>query len=194
VGTVVLLCLLFGSLLGGSCHYHGHRDDDDCRRDDDDGCHFATRGETPSEPVDGTSPPLGASSPYRLRVYEMVQPAGSRVPTIYTSIEGICLFTTSSTTVFGTEEILAFCQEILRANRDLLGPGEGRGDLRPRGADFSDQGVVARFSLTLPEAGGRVLEVDGPELVFRFDGLGNLCEIIDSTRLDLGRRAFDDVR
>ena len=178
---VVFFAFFF--LLGGHCHYSHHHDDDDHHFDDDD--HYFDDDDFDDDDFDDDDVIILSreddQSRYRLVDYRAVERDGRRW---FLEIEGLSLADSAGFGPYDSAQFLAHADLVLDANRDLLGPRPGGGQLTLREVRISEELVLVRYELRDGRSGAVSRGPNGSadaDLVFVYDVLGVLREIEDGT-------------
>ena len=82
---------------------------------------------------------------------------------------------------YGENDLRLFCDLLLAANRDWIGPPEGNGELLFFEVRYELDGVAVDYVLVAPTEAGEREALLETRVSFRFDLLGNLVRIEDAT-------------
>lgn len=157
-----------GSCESSWCSGEGCYDDDDFDDDDDDFGHATVAANIPS---------------YRLEHFDVVasDESGQHPVALITGIQGLSLGAWAGSTELGESEFVAFTAKVLEHNESLIGLPPEAGRLRFAAVDFEADATLVRYEQVQGDV--EADPVPGAELTFRFDLIGHLLTIENSTVL-----------
>ena len=177
LGTLLVLALLVGVLGGGTCTYS---DDDDCDDFDDDDAFCDDDDDWLSSASEDES-----AADFRLREF-ILEPAVDPLahPTrALREIQRMSLFTHFGPGEHGTEAFYQFTVRILEANADLLALPPEAGVLRFERVEYLMNHIQVVYQQDVSSATGEWSALEGAQMRFVLNNLGQLVEISNSTRL-----------